>query len=75
MRVDDAGLNPSIPRCTPELECDRWGDVVIDSESLETSIPKVWAAGDLTGGEGTVIAAAGEAKHAARNIHKYLQQL
>ena len=67
--------NPSVPSCTPGLECDRWGDVIVDSESLETSIPHVWAAGDITGGEGTVIAAAGEGKQAARNIHQYLQTL
>ncbi|MFW9831955.1 MAG: NADPH-dependent glutamate synthase [Candidatus Thorarchaeota archaeon] len=70
-----ASANPSVPSCTPELECDRWGDVVVDPESLKTSIPNVWAAGDLTGGEGTVIAAAGEGKLAARNIHKYLESL
>ena len=70
-----ASANPSVPRCTPGLECDRWGDVIVDSESLETSIPHVWAAGDITGGEGTVIAAAGEGKQAARNIHQYLLSL
>jgi len=70
-----ASANPSVPRCTPELECDKWGDVVVDPEKLETSIPHVWAAGDLTGGEGTVIAAAGEGKRAARNIHDYLMKL
>ncbi|MFX1318010.1 MAG: NADPH-dependent glutamate synthase [Promethearchaeota archaeon] len=70
-----ASANPSVPRCTPGLECDRWGDVIVDPESLETSIPHVWAAGDITGGEGTVIAAAGEGKIAARNIHQYLLSL
>jgi glutamate synthase (NADPH/NADH) small chain len=70
-----ASANPSVPRCTPELECDKWGDVVVDPNTLETSIPHVWAAGDLTGGEGTVIAAAGEGKRAARNIHSYLNTL
>lgn len=68
-----ASANPSVPRCTPELECDKWGDVIVNPDTLETSIPHVWAAGDLTGGEGTVIAAAGEGKQAARNIHKYLE--
>ncbi|MFX1564836.1 MAG: NADPH-dependent glutamate synthase [Promethearchaeota archaeon] len=67
--------NPSVPSCTPGLECDRWGDVIVDPESLETSIAHVWAAGDITGGEGTVIAAAGEGKIAARNIHQYLLSL
>ncbi len=70
-----ASANPSVPSCTPGLECDRWGDVIVDPESLETSIAHVWAAGDITGGEGTVIAAAGEGKIAARNIHEYLQTL
>jgi glutamate synthase (NADPH/NADH) small chain len=70
-----ASANPSVPSCTPGLECDRWGDVIVDPETLETSISHVWAAGDITGGEGTVIAAAGEGKRAARNIHQYLQAL
>jgi glutamate synthase (NADPH/NADH) small chain len=70
-----ASANPSVPRCTPHLETDKWGDVCVDSNTLETSIPHVWAAGDLTGGEGTVIAAAGEGKRAARSIHSYLQGL
>jgi thioredoxin reductase len=48
---------------------------MVDPESLETSILHVWAAGDITGGEGTVIAAAGEGKIAARNIHQYLCSL
>ncbi|MFX1575679.1 MAG: NADPH-dependent glutamate synthase [Promethearchaeota archaeon] len=67
-----ASANPSVPSCTPGLDCDRWGDVIVDPETLETSIAHVWAAGDITGGEGTVIAAAGEGKRAARNIHQYL---
>ncbi|MFW9934166.1 MAG: NADPH-dependent glutamate synthase [Candidatus Thorarchaeota archaeon] len=70
-----ASANPSVPSCTPGLECDRWGDVIVDPETLETSIAHVWAAGDITGGEGTVIAAAGEGKRAARNIHQYLLTL
>ncbi len=70
-----ASANPSVPSCTPGLECDRWGDVMVDPETLETSIAHVWAAGDITGGEGTVIAAAGEGKRAARSIHAYLESL
>jgi glutamate synthase (NADPH/NADH) small chain len=70
-----ASANPSVPKCTPELKVDKWGDVFVNPETLETSIPHVWAAGDITGGEGTVIAAAGEGKRAARNIHHYLSNL
>lgn len=70
-----ASANPSVPKSTPELKVDKWGDVCVDSETLETSILHVWAAGDITGGEGTVIAAAGEGKRAARNIHTFLSSL
>ena len=70
-----ASANPSVPKATPQLKVDKWGDVIVDPETLETSIPHVWAAGDITGGEGTVIAAAGEGKKAARQIHAYLTSL
>lgn len=67
-----AAANPSVPRCTPDLKVDKSGDVTVDPNTLETCIPHVWAAGDIKGGEGTVIAAAGEGKRAARSVHTYL---
>lgn len=70
-----AAANPSVPRCTPDLKVDKAGDVTVDATTLETCIPHVWAAGDIKGGEGTVIAAAGEGKRAARSIHAYLSKL
>jgi glutamate synthase (NADPH/NADH) small chain len=70
-----AAANPSVPRCTPDLKVDKGGDVTVDPDTLETCIAHVWAAGDIKGGEGTVIAAAGEGKRAARSVHTYLSNL
>ncbi len=70
-----AFANPSVPKCTPTLAVDRWSCVVVNPETLESTIPHVYAAGDISGGEGTVIFAAGEGKRAARYIHAYLESL
>ena len=58
---------------TPELETDKYGDLVVNQETMETSIEGVFAGGDIVGGEGTVIEAMGTAKAAARGILEYLK--
>ena len=58
---------------TPGLKTDKYGDLVVDKGSMETSIKGVFAGGDIVGGEGTVIEAMGMAKLAAQGIIKYLK--
>lgn len=41
--------------------------------TFSTSLPGVFAGGDLVGGEGTVVQSAGQGKKAAGCIHRYLQ--
>ena len=62
------GANEILTRATPELKVDKWGDVIVSSDTMETSIKKVYAGGDIVGGEGTVIEAMGMAKKAAQAI-------
>ncbi|MBY8996573.1 MAG: NADPH-dependent glutamate synthase [Candidatus Thorarchaeota archaeon] len=64
--------NPIIPQTTPGLEVSRWGTIVIDEESGMSSLPGVFAGGDIVTGAATVISAMGAGKRAARGIHKYL---
>ena len=64
--------NPIIPQTTPGLEVSRWGTIVIDEETGMSSIPGVFAGGDIVTGAATVISAMGAGKRAARGIHKYL---
>jgi glutamate synthase (NADPH/NADH) small chain len=64
--------NPLIPRTTPGLETNRWGNITVNEETMQTSREGVYAGGDIVTGGATVILAAGAGKKAARAIHKYL---
>lgn len=66
--------NPIIPQSTPGLEVSKWGTIVIDEETGMTSIPGVFAGGDIVTGAATVISAMGAGKRAARGIHSYLSK-
>ena len=63
--------NPLIPQTTSGLEIDRKGHIVVD-ENQATSIPGVYAGGDIVLGAATVILAMGEGRRAARAINAYL---
>ena len=68
------GANPLLTQSTPGLELNRWGNIVVDEESGETSIPGVFAGGDIVTGAATVILAMGAGKTAAQGIHSYLTE-
>ncbi|GBE55366.1 glutamate synthase [NADPH] small chain [archaeon BMS3Bbin15] len=63
--------NRLIPMSTRDLEITRRGTIVVD-EHEKTSIEGVFAGGDATTGQATVIAAMGSGKKAAESIHRYL---
>ncbi|MDY7109095.1 MAG: NADPH-dependent glutamate synthase [Planctomycetota bacterium] len=64
--------NPLIPQTSPELDTTRWGTLVADEKTMQTTIPGVFAGGDVVSGAATVISAMGQAKIAARAIHRYV---
>jgi glutamate synthase (NADPH/NADH) small chain len=64
--------NQVLTSATPQLKTDKYHDVVVDPETMETSVKGVFAGGDIVGGEGTVIEAMGMAKKAAKGIIDYL---
>jgi glutamate synthase (NADPH) small chain len=66
--------NELLTKVTPELKIDKYGDVVVNRETMETSMPGVFAGGDIVGGEGTVIEAMGMAKKASRAMVEYLSK-
>ena len=70
------GLNPNqvLTRATPQLKTDKWGDVVVNQDTMQTSIEGVYAGGDIVGGEGTVIEAMGMAKIASQAIIDYISK-
>ena len=64
--------NPLIPATTDGLEINRRGNIVVDPETNMTSIPGVFAGGDIVLGAATVILAMGEGRRAAAGINAYL---
>lgn len=64
--------NPLVPDCFPELEVTRWGGVVVNEITGQTSVPGVFAGGDIVLGAATVILAMGHGRRAARAMNLYL---
>ena len=64
--------NPLISQTMPELEMTRWGTIVVDENTMATSIPGVFAGGDIVSGAATVILAMGQGRIAAASINEYL---
>lgn len=67
------GPNPLIADTTPELAVNRHGNITATEEG-NTSIPGVFAGGDIVTGAATVILAMGAGKKAAASIDKYLRE-
>lgn len=68
------GPNPLVTKSTTGLELNKWGNIVVNEDTLETSIPGVFAGGDIVTGAATVILAMGAGKKAAAGIDAYLKQ-
>ena len=77
MRVDTVivaignASNPLIKNTTPEIETNKWGNIVVD-ENGRTSMERVYAGGDIVLGAATVILAMGEGRRAAAGINALL---
>jgi glutamate synthase (NADPH/NADH) small chain len=65
--------NPTLTSAEKELETNRWNCLVVDEDTLQTSIKGVYAGGDAVTGAATVILAMGAGKKAAAAIDDYLK--
>ena len=63
--------NPLMAQTTEGLNVTKWGNIIVD-ENQKTSIPRVWAGGDIVLGAATVILAMGEGRRAAASMNEYL---
>jgi homotetrameric NADPH-dependent glutamate synthase len=64
--------NPIVTKSTPGLELNKWGYIVADATTQATSVPGVFAGGDIVTGGATVILAMGAGRRAAKAIGAYL---
>ncbi len=65
--------NPLLRRATPQLAANERGSLVVDPETGMTSMPGVFAGGDIVSGDATVILAMGAGKRAAAGIDAYIR--
>ncbi len=56
----------------PELAVSRWGTLKADFRTMQTSIPGVFAAGDIVRGASLVVWAIRDGRDAAEAMHRYL---
>ena len=66
--------NPIVPSSLKDLEMTKWGTIVVDKETMQSSVPDVFAGGDIVRGGATVILAMGDGRTAAAGINQYLQE-
>ncbi len=64
--------NPVLTSTAPDLKLSRWGYIEIDEHGM-TSMPGVFAGGDIVRGSATVILAMGDGKRAAHAIDAYVR--
>ncbi len=67
--------NPLIRQTTPGLQTEKWGGIIVQEETMETTKEKVYAGGDVVTGAATVILAMGAGKKAAKAIHEKLSNI
>ena len=66
--------NPLIQQTTEGLDTQKWGGIIVQEDTMETSKEFVYAGGDTVSGAATVILAMGAGKKAAAAIHEKLSK-
>jgi glutamate synthase (NADPH/NADH) small chain len=65
--------NPLIPQSVSGLDVTKWGTLVVDKETMQTSIPMIFAGGDIVRGGATVILAMGDGRRAAKAMDEWIK--
>lgn len=64
--------NPIIPQSIPDLQTTPKHTISVDTDTMQTSIPTIFAGGDIVRGGATVILAMGDGRRAAASMAKML---
>ena len=65
--------NPIIPHSVSGLEVSRKGTIVVDENTMQSTIPGLYAGGDIVRGGATVILAMGDGRRAAAHMDAQLR--
>ena len=66
--------NPLIPKSLQNLDVTDWMTIIVNKDTMQSSVKDVFAGGDIVRGGATVILAMGDGRKAAAGIHKYIQE-
>ena len=66
--------NPIIPSSIKGLEISRRGTIVVNDDTMQSSLDDLYAGGDIVRGGATVILAMGDGRRAARSMHETLSK-
>lgn len=66
--------NPLIPNAFTSLDVSRHGTIVVDGDTMRSSVADIFAGGDIVRGGATVILAMGDGRRAATAMHKTLSE-
>lgn len=66
--------NPLIPQVLKELDVSAWGTINVDKEIMQSSVPEIFAGGDIVRGGATVILAMGDGRTAAAGMDRYIKE-
>jgi len=65
--------NPLVPSSIQNLDVSKWGTITVN-DGMQSSIPTIFAGGDIVRGGATVILAMGDGRRAAAAMDEYLQK-
>jgi glutamate synthase (NADPH/NADH) small chain len=66
--------NPLFTKVTPGLKLNEWGYIEVN-DRMQSSLPYLFAGGDIVTGSATVISAMAAGRKAATSIHEYIRSL
>lgn len=58
----------------PDLKVTDWHTIEVNPDNMQSSIPDIFAGGDIVRGGATVILAMGDGRKAAEGMHKYVSE-
>ena len=67
------GPNPLLMNANPDIETTKWGTIVVNEQTMMTSMRGVFAGGDIVSGGATIISAMGAGKKAAAAMRDFVE--
>ncbi len=66
------GSNPLLLETNPDIKTNKWGNIEVNPDTMETSKRGIFAGGDIVTGGATVILAMGAGRKAAKAMNEFL---